>query len=140
MRLSRRDLGFLLPALAAAQERPAAGVAPSKIHHSAQIAYRGDERKKGRQFFRGTNHTGFDVEMHETVLGAGVETHPPHKHEHEEIVIVVEGALDTYLEGKREVAEAGSVLFFGSNQEHTVKAAGTTACRYYVVELRGNRA
>jgi quercetin dioxygenase-like cupin family protein len=140
MKLSRRDLGFLLPALAAAQQRPTAGVAPSKIHHSAQIAYRGDERKKGRQFFRGTNHTGFDVEMHETVLGAGVETHPPHKHEHEEIVIVVEGALDTYLEGKREVAEAGSVLFFGSNQEHTVKAAGTTACRYYVVELRGNRA
>jgi (S)-ureidoglycine aminohydrolase len=139
MKLSRRDLGLLLPALAAAQQ-PAAGIAPSKIHHSGQIPYRGDERKKGRQFFRGTNHTAFDIEMHETVLGAGVETHPPHKHEHEEIVIVVEGALDTYLEGKREVAETGSVLFFGSNQAHTVKAAGTTACRYYVVELRGNRA
>ena len=138
MTISRRDLGYLLPALAAAQQRLAVGLAPSKVHHSAQLPYRGDERKKGRQFFRGTNHTGFDIEMHETVLGSGVETHPPHRHEHEEIVIVVEGSLDVHLEGKTEIAETGSVLFFGSNQAHTVKAAGTAPCRYYVVELRGN--
>jgi quercetin dioxygenase-like cupin family protein len=124
--------------LAVAQQRPAVGLAPSKVHHSGQIPYRGDERKKGRQFFRGTNASGFDIEMHETVLGAGVETHPPHRHEHEEIVIVVEGSLDVHLEGKTEIGETGSVLFFGSNQAHTVRAAGTFPCRYYFVKLRGN--
>jgi XRE family transcriptional regulator, regulator of sulfur utilization len=78
--------------------------------------------------------------MHETVLGAGVESHPPHKHEHEEIMIVVEGTLETYLDGKTEAAQAGSVIYFGPNQMHGVRNIGTTPCGYYVVELRGNEA
>lgn len=139
MKLSRRDLGILLPALAAAQQRTPFGLAPSKVHHSDQLPYRGDDRKKGRQFFHGANHSGFAIEMHETVLGVGVETHPPHRHEHEEIVIVVDGSLDVHLEGKNEIAETGSVMYFGSNQAHTVKNAGTRPVRYYVVELRGAR-
>ena len=74
------------------------------------------------------------------MLGEGTETHAPHKHEHEEIVIVVEGAVETYLEGKTEVAEAGSVIYFGSNQMHSARNAGRAPCRYYVVELRGKEA
>ena len=141
MTFSRRDLAVLLPALAStAQTQPANRQMPSKVLHSSEVPYAGVARKKGRQFFRGANHSGFDIEMHETVLGPGVETHPPHKHEHEEILIVLEGSVESYLEGKREVAEAGSVIVNGSNQMHTVKNAGTIPCRYYVVELRGKTA
>jgi quercetin dioxygenase-like cupin family protein len=141
MTFSRRDLAVLLPVLAAtAKAQPATRPMPSKVLHSSQVPYAGDARKKGRQFFRGANHSGFDIEMHETALGPGVETHPPHKHEHEEIVIVLEGSVESYLEGKTEVAEAGSVIVNGSNQMHTVKNAGTTTCRYYVIELRGKPA
>ena len=141
MTFSRRDLVVLLPVLApTAKAQPANRQMPSKVLHSSQIPYGGDARKKGRQFFRGANHSGFDIEMHETVLGPGVETHPPHKHEHEEIIIVFEGTVESFLEGKTEIAEAGSVIVNGSNQMHTVKNAGTTPCRYYVVELRGKPA
>ena len=143
MECSRRDLGFLLPALAAvnarAQERQGAAL-DSKVYHSAKIAYEGDQKKKGRRFFYGKNHIGFKLEMHETVLGPGTETHAPHKHEHEEIVIVVEGTAGVYIEGKTETAEAGSVIYFGSNQMHSARNAGTAPCRYYVIELRGNEA
>jgi quercetin dioxygenase-like cupin family protein len=76
--------------------------------------------------------------MHETILGPGKETHPPHKHAHEEIVIVVEGTVETFLEGNTELAEAGSVAYFGSNQMHNARNVGTTPCRYYVIELRGD--
>ena len=79
----------------------------------------------------------FNLEAHETILGPGTETHAPHKHEHEEIVIVVEGTAQTFMEGKTETVEAGSVIYFGSNQMHSLRNAGTTPCRYYVVELRG---
>ena len=141
MTFTRRDLAVLLPVLAAtAKAQPANRLMPSKVLHSSQLPYSGDARKKGRQFFRGANYTGFDIEMHETVLGPGVETHPPHKHEHEEIVIVLEGSVESFLEGKTDVAEAGSVIVNGSNQMHTVKNAGTTPCRYYVIELRGKPA
>jgi quercetin dioxygenase-like cupin family protein len=137
--LSRRDLKLLLPALAAvaarAQEpRPAA--LDTKVYHHKQIPYTGDDKKKGRRFFDGVTHTGYHIEMHETILGPGAETHPPHKHEHEEVVIVMEGSVEMYNEGKTEVAETGSVLYFGSNQMHSSRNAGTTPCRYYVLELR----
>ncbi len=110
---------------------------PSKIYHGAQIPYAGDAKKKGRRFFEGATHTGFNLEVHETLLGPGVETHPPHKHEQDEIFIVVEGTLEAWFEGKTESAEAGSVVYAASNQMHTVRNAGSVPCRYYVIELAG---
>jgi quercetin dioxygenase-like cupin family protein len=142
MNLSRRELAALLPALAAnaaAQTAPAR-MLPSKIYHDSQIPYEGDQKKKGRRFFYGANRSGFNLEMHETILGAGTETHAPHKHLHEEIVIVIEGTVETYLEGKTDTAEAGSVIYFASNQMHSARNAGGTPCRYYVIELRGSEA
>jgi quercetin dioxygenase-like cupin family protein len=142
MNFSRRELTALLPALAAAAsaQTPPAGLLPSKIYHNNQIPYEGDENKKGRRFFYGANRSGFNLEMHETILGPGMETHAPHKHVHEEIVIVIEGTVEAYLEGKTEKAEAGSVIYFASNQMHSARNAGGTPCRYYVIELRGSEA
>ncbi len=140
MKLSRRDLSFVLPALAAgafAQEKTTPRL-PSKVYHHPQIAYSGDEKKKARRFFYGSVHSGFNLEMHETILSPGIETHPPHKHEHEEIMVVFEGALERYLEGSWEPVETGSVIFMGSNQMHTVRNSGKVPARYYVIELRGN--
>lgn len=141
MNFSRRSINLLLPALAAygapLQETPDKTL-PSKTYHSNQIPYEGDQQKKGRRFFFGPNHSGFNLEMHETILGPGTATHAPHKHEHEEIVIVVEGTVEAYLEGKTENAEAGSVIYFASNQMHSARNAGAGPCRYYVIELRGD--
>jgi quercetin dioxygenase-like cupin family protein len=143
MEFSRRDLALILPVLAAADaaaQRPQIAPLPAKVYHAAKILYVGDEKKKGRAFFRGADHSGFDLEAHETVLGPGTETHAPHKHEHDEIVILIEGTAQTFMEGKTETVEAGSVIHFGSNQLHSLRNAGTTPCRYYVIELRGKEA
>jgi (S)-ureidoglycine aminohydrolase len=142
MTLSRRDLGLIVPLLAATAKGQTAGteLLPPKNYHSDQIPYTGDATKKGRRFFYGVTHGGFRLEMHETILGKGVETHPPHKHVHEEIIIVVEGKLETHVEGKTDVVETGSVIYFGSNQLHNARNAGETPCRYYVIELRGDEA
>jgi quercetin dioxygenase-like cupin family protein len=144
---SRRDLNLLVPALAAVAARaqepkptqePKPAALDTKLYHDKQIPYTGDDKKKGRRFFDGVTHTGYHIEMHETILGPGAETHPPHKHEHEEIVIVMEGTMEMYNEGKTEVAETGSVCYFGSNQMHSSRNAGTAPCRYYVLELRAS--
>lgn len=141
---SRRDLSFLLPALAAfsapAQQTSPAETMTSKAYASDKVPYTGDDNKKGRRFFFAATHGGFKVEMHETVLGPGIETHPPHQHEHEEIVIVVEGTVEANMDGTKYTVPAGSVLLFGSNQMHNARNVGTTHCRYYVVELRGSEA
>ncbi len=144
MDISRRDLGLLFPFLAAAgaqaQERQ---TLPSKIYANSAIPYKADPEtagKKAREFFHGVNHSGFGLEMHETILGPGVRTHAPHKHVHEEIIVVFEGTAEVSIEDKTAPAEAGSVIYFGSNQMHSVRNAGTTPCRYYVLELRGAEA
>jgi mannose-6-phosphate isomerase-like protein (cupin superfamily) len=147
MSFSRRELAALLPGLLpalssakAAQKADQLESLPEKIYHHAQIPYVGDEKKKGRRFFDGLDHSGFHLQMHETILGPGIETHAPHKHEHEEIMIVMEGTLETHTEGRTELAEAGSVVYFGSNHMHNARNAGTVPCRYYVIELRGHQA
>ena len=143
MEFSRRDLAFLIPALVAAgadAQPQQASLLPWKAYHNNRIPYEGDSKKKGRQFFHGQTHGGFNLEAHETILGPSVETHSPHKHLHEEIVIVVEGTVEWYLEGRTEIVEAGSVMYFGSNQMHSMRNAGSAPCRYYVVELRGDEA
>lgn len=139
MSISRRDLTFLVPALAMTQPRQTRTLT-SNVYHHDKLPYSGDQTKKGRRFFYGANHSGFNLEMHETILGPGKETHPPHKHLHEEIVIVVEGAVEVYLDGKTEVAETGSVIFQGSNQMHSLRNVGAAPCRYYIIEVRGNEA
>jgi mannose-6-phosphate isomerase-like protein (cupin superfamily) len=141
MTISRRDLNFLLPALAAAGAR-AQQAAPvetmtSKAYPSDKIPYKGDEKKRSREFFLAATHAGFKVELHETNLGPGIEAHPPHQHIHEEIMVVTEGSLEANMDGTRQTVPAGSVLVFGSNKPHNVRNPGTVTAKYYVIELRG---
>jgi quercetin dioxygenase-like cupin family protein len=142
MLLSRREVVMMLPALAAGQTPTAqqAAILPGKVYHSAQIPYNGDEKKKARRFFYGAEHTGFNLECHETVLGPGVETHPPHSHPHEEIIIVVEGTAEVSMDGKTDTVEAGSVIHYEPDKLHNLRNIGATPCRYYVIELRGRNA
>jgi quercetin dioxygenase-like cupin family protein len=125
---------------AAAPAQPPLAMLPGKVYHSAQIPYKGDDTKKARRFFYGTEQSGYALEMHETVLGPGVETHPPHVHPHQEIIIVLEGTVEVSMDGKVQTVEAGSVIFYDPNKPHNLRNAGTTPCRYYVVELRGRNA
>ena len=157
MAWSRREVFAVLPALAAAQaalaeqgapasqtaqapQGPQTAVLPAKIYHSAEIPYKGDAKKKARRFFYGPEHSGYNLEMHETVLGPGVETHPPHTHGHQEIIILVEGTVQVSMDGRTETVEAGSVIFYEPDRPHNLRNTGTVPCRYYVVELRGRNA
>ena len=156
-KMSRREVVMMLPAMAAAQaaladqgtpapqlsqapQGPQSTPLPAKVYHSAEIPYKGDATKKARRFFYGPEQSGYNLEMHETVLGPGVETHPPHTHAHQEIIILVEGTVQVSMDGRTDTVEAGSVIFYEPNRPHNLRNAGTVPCRYYVVELRGRNA
>jgi quercetin dioxygenase-like cupin family protein len=155
--ISRREVVMMLPALAAAQaaladqgtpapqpsqapQGPQSTPLPAKVYHSAEIPYKGDATKKARRFFYGPEQSGYTLEMHETVLGPGVETHPPHTHAHQEIILLVEGTVQVFMDGRTDTVEAGSVIFYEPNRPHNLRNTGTVPCRYYVVELRGRNA
>jgi len=137
MNLSRRDLSLLLPLLAAARA-DAQAMSATKVYHDDKIPWEGNDEKKSREFFSGATHSGFRIQTHETALGPGTTTHAPHKHEHEEIIVLVEGTLEALFDERTEKVEAGSVIWLASNQMHSVRNIGQTPCRYYVIELRGD--
>ena len=142
MNCSRRDLGLLLPVLAATRAATATAppgvLAKTTVYHDRQLPWNGNDEKKGREFFLGDTHNGFRLEMHETQLGPGATTHAPHKHETEEIIILTEGTLEALFDDKTQKVEAGSVIWLASNQMHSVRNTGAAVCRYYVIELRGS--
>lgn len=138
--ISRRNLTLLFSSLAAslaAEPKKQLPTLSTKIYTNEEVPYHGDQTKKAREFLNSVTHTGFNVELHETILGPGTETHAPHKHEHEELIIIFEGTLETNVEGRKGKADPGSVICFGSNQMHNARNIGSTPCRYYVLELRG---
>jgi len=60
------------------------------------------------------------LELHVSTLNPGKSPHPPHFHPWEEILILKDGRLDVIVNGELKKAAAGAVVFFASNDAHTV--------------------
>lgn len=76
-----------------------------------------------------------NFECHVTTLQAGVAAHAAHRHPDEEIILVKEGTLDVTINGVTTRAGAGSIFFYGSNDEHGMRNAGDTMASYYVIRV-----
>jgi quercetin dioxygenase-like cupin family protein len=138
MKLSRRDLAVLLPALAAAGANAQSKIEklPSKVYNYSDLPVRTGEVTKSRSYFNGPTHTGFFMEMHETELQPGKMPHAPHRHAHEELFILSQGTVDVTVEGHTTRMEgAGSANYVASNEEHGVQNVGKTPARYYVIAI-----
>ena len=64
-----------------------------------------------------------ELEMHITTLNAGQESHPPHQHPAEELIIIKEGTLESFVNGEYRKVGPGSVVFQASNQLHGIRRA-----------------
>jgi quercetin dioxygenase-like cupin family protein len=139
MTLSRRDLAFLLPALAAgsAQAQTAATAAklPSKTFRFEDLPVKQNGQNASRAIMNGLTHSAFAVEVHETDLAPGEAPHAPHHHVHEEMVIVVEGTIEFTVNGTPSRLGPGSVAYAASNDEHGQRNVGDVRARYVVVTL-----
>ena len=138
MKLSRRDLAALLPALAAAQTASQSKVSPtlkSKAYRFEDLAVNVNGQNRSRDVFNGKNHDGFPVDIHITDLAAGQAPHAAHHHVHEEIVMVQTGMLDVTIEGKVTRVTPGSVVYVNSNEEHGWKNPGPERAQYFVMAI-----
>jgi len=136
MDCSRRDLALLLPAVAAAQENtPSKPMLPSRTYRYEDLAVKENGQNKGRAVLNGLTHSNFPVELHLTELGPGQAPHAPHKHVHEEMVMLQTGQLDVTIEGKTTRLTPGSVAYVASNELHGWKNPGAERAQYFVVAL-----
>ena|SRR5947207_1276653 len=136
MKLSRREMAGLLPALAAAQttakEKP---TLPSKAYKFEDLPVKVNGENQTRAVFDGKNHSGFGVELHITELGPGLAPHAPHQHVHEEALMLRTGQLDVTISGQTTRVTAGSVIYVNSNEEHGWKNPGPGRAQYFVIAL-----
>ena len=138
MKLSRRDLSALLPALAAqsataqSKEKPTLA---SKAYRFEDLPEKVNGQNRSRDVFNGKNHSGFPVDIHITSLGPGQMPHAAHRHVHEEIVMLQSGMLDVTIEGKLTRVTAGSVVYVNSNEEHGWKNPGPERAQYFVMAI-----
>ncbi len=87
-----------------------------------------------RDVVRSPTATLDELEMHITTLNAGVESHPPHQHAAEELLIIKEGILEALVNGEHRKVGPGSIVFQASNQPHTIKNIGTGPATYHVIQ------
>jgi len=137
---SRRDLGLLLPVLAAASGQAQQKALPSKAYKFEDLPVRGNGPNKSRAVMNGATHSGFPIELHISELGPGQAPHPPHKHVHEELLMLQSGVLDATILGETTRVTAGSVVYLASNDLHGWRNPGPDPAQYFVISLGGDSA
>jgi XRE family transcriptional regulator, regulator of sulfur utilization len=75
------------------------------------------------------------LEMHVTTLAPGKSPHPPHRHAHEEIMIVRTGTLDVLQNDVTRRAGAGAVIFEASNELHGLRNPGPDSATYVMIRI-----
>ncbi len=134
-RISRRRfgvLGGLLPLRRAVAQHAALS---SKAYRYEDLPVLSRASGKTRPIFNGELRSGFAVEMHETELAAGQAPHPPHRHSHEEIILVREGTMEVTISGRGARLGPGSAAFMAADEEHGWRNVGDTTARYCIVAL-----
>jgi quercetin dioxygenase-like cupin family protein len=75
------------------------------------------------------------LEVHVTTLNPGSESHPVHRHAWEEMLLVKEGEIEVSINGKKQRAGPGSLVFLASNDPHNARNVGSKPATYYVVNF-----
>jgi len=132
MRHSRREFSFLLPLLAVPAR---AETLPSKAFRLNDLPARKGKSTVTRQMFKGTTHSGYQLDLHETELLPGEAPHPPHHHVHEELLLIRDGVLEVKIGPSVAQYGPGSVVYVASSEEHGWRNAGAKPARYFVLAL-----
>jgi len=158
MKYSRRQLGLLHPAMAAAtasaqskgakQENVVATAATAPpveqlpvmktqafLYKDLPVTESKDTTNKQRRMFTAKTHTGFKIESHMSDIAPGQVNHPPHQHLREEMMFIRTGTMELTIAGKPYRLGPGDVGVIGSNEMHNAKNVGTTRAEYFICNI-----
>ena len=94
------------------------------------------DKGQRREFFNKPTSQLVKFEMHTTALNAGLDSHAPHTHKEEEIILIIKGNVTMHIDGKLYPAGPGDVVFLSSGVPHALKNTGTEQCEYFAFQWR----
>ena len=94
------------------------------------------ERPKGgaRQYYERPTAMLKRAEMHVTTLNEGLQSHDPHTHIAEEILLVINGNIEVQIGENHVGATAGDLVFLSSGILHAPKNIGKGQCMYFAIQ------
>jgi uncharacterized cupin superfamily protein len=105
----------------------------STVYPSSTADTKPNEWGAVRQVMRTPTPTLDELEIHISTLNPGKSPHAPHQHQHEELLILKEGTLETFQSGTTRRVGPGGIIFQASNELHNVTNVGQTPATYYVI-------
>ena len=90
---------------------------------------------EGRKVFDNPTLTMDKLELHITTLNPGMESHPVHKHPWEEMLLIKNGDFEVNVNGHKQHAGPGALVFLAANDPHNAKNVGSTPGTYYVLNF-----
>ena len=75
------------------------------------------------------------LEVHQTSLAPGGSPHQPHRHAHDEMMLVEHGTLEVTQEGVVKRAGPGSLILQSSNELHGLKNVSAGTAVYWVIAI-----
>lgn len=113
-----------------------ADVLPSTLFEWSALTARPNRTGEVRRVVQKPTATLEELEIHITTLRPGEESHAPHQHPNEEILIVKEGQVEALVNGELKRGGPGSLIFQASNQMHNIKNVGSTPATYHVINWK----
>jgi XRE family transcriptional regulator, regulator of sulfur utilization len=122
--------------LTAMQQTPQPAVAPlrSGVIDSETLVRAKTRTGERRDVFDAPTGTLDRLHGHITTLNPGENTGPLHRHPQEELVIIREGTVEVNIDGRKEVAGPGAIVYFGVNENENMTNVGRTPATYLVLQ------
>ena len=100
------------------------------------VDYREHDKGGRRDMFDRPTAMCEDFEMHITNLNEQTQSHPPHTHDVEEIILMIKGDIEMHIDGKTPPATQGDLIFLDSQIPHAPTNIGKGQCMYFAFQWK----
>lgn len=108
----------------------------SFVVHWEEVAYREHNKGGRRDFFDRPTAMSEDFEMHVTNLNERVQSHAPHTHQVEEIILMIQGNIEMHIDGATPKAEVGDFAFIDALIPHAPTNIGKGQAIYFAFQWK----
>lgn len=100
------------------------------------LVFNTHDRGGRRNYFDRPTAMCEDFEMHMTNLNEGTDSHAPHTHVVEEIILITQGEVEMHIDGQWYKALPGDLVFLDSMVPHSARNAGKGQCQYFAFQWK----